>query len=220
MKCKIIRSEKHSDAIHKLVIDRNDIVFEPGNCIDLYNPLSGVKKPYSIASDIHSPYLTFYIRIFPSTTGVSQYITTLKLGDEIEVGQPFGYFTPGKNETNGKYIYIATGTGLAPFVSALQCYSHKPHLILYGVRFMADILVYPSRMRSLFKLAVSRQEGLALPKHISGYYSELPVDYPQDYTYYLCGLEEMISDTTQYLVDHGVSWDKIHVEQFYYSKPN
>jgi ferredoxin-NADP reductase len=217
MKSKIVESRKHSDSIHFIKCLRNEMAFEPGNCVDITNSRSDVRKPYSIASSPGDEHLAFYVRVFESKTGVSKYISTLKEGDEIEISDsPFGYFSPGKDQENRKYVYIATGTGLAPFLSALGHYPHKPYMILYGVRHTADILE-PAMMSHRF-LAVSREVVASCPKHVSGDFDRLPTDKPDDFTYYVCGLEEMIADTTQYLIQHGVSWDKIQVEQFYYTQ--
>lgn len=218
MICEVLSCKKYSDNIQELIISRNEIQFEPGNCIDIFNSESGIKKPYSIASSpLDNKTLRFYTRTFNSDTGVSQYITKLKAGDKIEVGEAFGYFTPGKNEENQKYIYIGTGTGMAPFMSALDFYDHKPKMVLCGVRKFADIL--PFNFNNIkVHIAVSQADvRTELPRHIISYYRLLPTDMPNDYNYYICGLEDMISECTQYLISKGVSWDKIHLEQFYYS---
>jgi len=216
MKLKVLESDRYSKFIHFIRCQRNGLIFEPGSCIDITNPNSGTRKPYSIASSPNEEeFLDLYVRIFESETGVSKYISNLKVGDEIEVGDSvFGYFTPGKDQEDKKYIYIATGTGMAPFISALRYYEHKPHMVLYGVRNMDDML--PGETTHL---AISRVDSINhTPKHVSGYFDKLPTDKPDEYTYYVCGLEEMITDTTQYLIEQGVPWDKIQVEQFYYTQ--
>jgi ferredoxin--NADP+ reductase len=216
MKTKVVNSQKISDGIHFIKCEKNSVLFEPGNCVDIINPKSGVKKPYSIASSPASKYLDFFVRVFPSDTGVSQYISTLETGDEIEIGEPFGFFTPGKDQDDGKYIYIATGTGVAPFRSALQYYEHKPHTILIGCRHYSEML-YEDPAALLYE-AYSRESDFNGPKHVTGWFNKLPTDKPEEYTYYICGLEEMITSTTEYLIDKGIPWDKIQVEQFYYAQ--
>ena len=219
MKHKVILSKNFagSNGIQELICTREGMQFEPGNCIDILNPISGIKKPYSIASSPKDENLSFFIKAYPSKNGVSQYVRTLNPGDEIEISMPFGYFTPGKDCTPGKYIYIATGTGMSPFVSAMWTYKHLPAMILYGVQTYNDILPIPAHALGLYKFAVSREDS-PLPKHLSGHFDKLPVDKSSEYEYYICGLEEMISDTLAYLLKNGVPWDKVHTEQFYYTK--
>ena len=215
MRFGIVSSKRYSEGIYELVCLRGSLHFEPGNCIDIRNPNTGIKKPYSIASAPSDKHLVFYIRVLPSEDGVSQYISTLQTGDYIESDEAFGYFTPGKNETDQKYVYIATGTGMSPFLSALTHYSHRPYAILCGVKRYSDVLPIVKGTNHLYKIAVSREPSNT-PKHVSAYYLNLPTDKPEEYHYYICGLEEMISDATQYLIEHNVPWHMIHVEQFYY----
>ena len=217
MKHKVISCKRFAGAadIYELVCTRDNMQFEPGNCIDITNPKTGLKKPYSIASSPSDDHLRFYIRTWKLSNGISKYITTLDAGDEVEIGEPFGYFTPGKNELDGKYIYIATGTGMAPFKSALTHYKHLPAMILYGVKTYSNILPIPAHALGRYNIAVSRESN-GLPTHIQGYFSKLPVDKPTEYSYYICGLEAMISDVTQFLIGNGVLWSLIHTEQFYY----
>ena len=217
MKCKVLASTRYSEAIQEIQVERNGLIFEPGNCVDILNPVSGIKRPYSIASAPKEDRLLFYARIMPSENGVSQYIANLKKDDEVEIGEAFGYFNPGKKDVDKKYIYVATGTGMAPFRSALIQYPHRPYMILYGVRTFTDMLVTTHGTFELTNIAVSRQKS-KFPKHISAYYSKFPIDKPHEYNYYICGLEDMISETTQFLMAHGVEWQKIFVEQFYCKK--
>ena len=217
MKHKVISSVQHSPNIQKLVCERLNVLFEPGNCIDVLNPLSGNKKPYSIASSPTDEFLEFFIKVIPSESGVSQYITTLKPGDEIELSAPFGFFTPGKNEIDRKYVYIATGTGIAPFRSAMRYYKHSPVMVLYGVRRYEElILSFTETFLYKYNIAVSQQPQLCFPKYISEFYHKLPTSNPEEYNYYVCGLESMISECTQYLTNKGVPWNKIFIEQFYF----
>ena len=90
MKCKVLASTRYSEAIQEIQVERNGLVFEPGNCVDILNPVSGIKRPYSIASAPKEDRLLFYARIMSSENGVSQYIANLKKDDEIEIGEAFG----------------------------------------------------------------------------------------------------------------------------------
>lgn len=221
MTSRVVNSIRWSNDIHFLSVERNGIEFEPGNCIDIINPYSKVKKPYSIASSTeYKDLLFFFTRIMPSSSGVSQYISNLKEDDIVELGEPFGYFNPGKEDTDKKYIYIATGTGFAPFRSALTSYKHRPHAIYYGCRTIHDVLPMSDDCKAICKFAYSRQKDpyMSNIKRVTEYLSEMPTNKPNEYTYYLCGLEDMISSVSQYLMDAGVPWDLIKTEQFYYSK--
>ena len=218
MKHKVIAVTQYAPDAFELVCERLGVSFEPGNCMDILNPKTGIRKPYSIASSPigpYSEYLKFYLRRFPHENGVSQYISTLKPGDEVELGAPFGFFSPGKIDEDKKYVYIATGTGISPFLSAMKTYKHKPYMVLYGVRNFQELVCAPSELDfGLYKVAISRQTS-SMPRRISEYYPILPINQPDAYNYYICGLEEMISDCTQFLISHNIPWNRIFTEQFY-----
>lgn len=203
-----------SDVLY-IACDRNGLQFEPGNCVEIINPISQIKRSYSIASSPNNcDTLEFYIRVFPSETGVSQYLTTLKRGSVLDLGEVFGYFYPGKECEDKKYVYIATGTGIAPFASAMEFYKHKPLMLLYGAR-TTETLLEPWRWQDMgidCRFAIS-QEKTIYPKRITEYLKDLPID--PSIKYYLCGIDSMIDEVSSYLIERGVSWNQIQTEQFY-----
>lgn len=201
-----------------IACERLGLSFIPGNCIDITNPISGVRRCYSIASTpTNTDLLEFYIKIFPSKSGVSQYLATLKVGDSIELGKVFGYFYPGKDCEDKKYVLIATGTGIAPFASSLEFYKHKPLMLLYGAR-TTENLIEPWRWQDMnidCKFAVSQEETV-YPKRLTQCLHLLPTD-DKSIMYYLCGVDSMIDEVSRYLIDKGIEYNKIQVEQFYQS---
>ena len=219
MKHKVISLKRFGEYTYELVCTRENIQFIPGDCVGIRNSYTTRSKPYSIASSPKEDLLRFYVKLTYTIgelqpVSVSQFVSSLRSGEEIDISEPFGYFRPGKNGENRKYIYIATGTGMAPFVSALGHYTHKPEMILYGVRYHGDIVPIPANDLGLYNIAVSNMSN-GLPKRIDAYYSMLPTDKPTEYDYYLCGLEEMISDCSQYLTQRGVPTHHIQMENFY-----
>lgn len=206
-----------SPTVYYIACERLGVEYTPGNCIDIFNPNTGNKRPYSLASSPkNEKNLEFYIRVFESETGVSKYLTTRKTGDTISLSEPFGFFTPGKDCEDKKYVYIATGTGIAPFLSALDTYSHRPLMILYGARTVPDAIEgWRLGMDCPCHFAISREET-KYPKRLTSYLDKLPT-HDKETKYYLCGLDAMIDEVTSYLTSKGVPYDKIQIEQFYQS---
>lgn len=109
--------------------------------------LPGGDKPllraYSIASANHEEQLEFFSIKVPDGKLTSK-LQSLKVGDEVLVGKkPLGSLVT-ENLLPGKNLYLlATGTGLAPFLSIIkdpEVYEQYDQLILaHGVRYASEL---------------------------------------------------------------------------------
>ncbi len=78
----------------------------------------------------------------------SNYLCDLKVGDEVKVSGPNGKrFLLPENPSEHNYLFIATGTGIAPFRGMIkellkESPSSKIHLVM-GVPFEADLIYDP-----------------------------------------------------------------------------
>lgn len=216
MKHKIINKKLLSSSTLKLDISRENIQFKPGSCVSF--KYQDVYRPYSIASSINDDYLRFYIRLFDNGT-MSSYLNKLSNGDEIESNEIFSYFAPG--QTNSKYVYIATGTGIAPFLSALKSYQHKPEIILYSARTKDDLIEYEylSQNFNTILTTTRKHENNINYGRLTEYIKYIPIipnmELSLGITYYLCGINTMIDDVSCYLTDNGIHYKNIIQEQFY-----
>lgn len=205
---KVICNVEYSPDCFELDITRNNIVYEPGACVSIYG------KSYSICSSPIKDKGTIKLLIRKFTGGKSsQRLSKLHYGSTITIGDVFNYFKPGIAK---KYCYIATGVGISPFFSALRTYEHKPEMILYGAR-TRDDLYERVWLKSNYniKFAISRDEkrfGIHSGR-VTDLLDKLPI--ADDITYYLCGIEGMITDTSKYLTDKGIPYDHIQQELFY-----
>ena len=80
-----------------------------------------IKRAYSIASsNISKDYVEFYITLVHSGA-LTPRLFNLQIGDKIWVGQRFvGMFTLDEVDENQNIVLIATGTGVAPYMSMLR----------------------------------------------------------------------------------------------------
>jgi ferredoxin--NADP+ reductase len=204
-----------SKDVFELALERDGVEFQPGNCFAISNS-NGVSRPYSASSGTNEQYLRFVIRRMPGGA-VSEWLASRVPGEEIEISQPFGWFCPGYGgEPSDPSVLIATGTGIAPFLSALRSFPDlEPAICLYGARSLADAagLDY-LRGRCPFRLCVSREE---VPGHHHGRVTDLLSEIPRHErtNYYLCGLDAMIDEASQWLQQHGVHFTHIHREVFF-----
>jgi len=100
-----------------------------------------VGRALSIASEPNASYLEFFV-VKEHDNHVS-YFTITKPGDNYDVIGPHGQFklVPGSND---KVLFIAGGTGLAPFMSMLRhlrkINAKDDVILLYSVRYPAEII--------------------------------------------------------------------------------
>ena len=96
-------------------------------------------RPYSIASGPAENELRFVIREMAGGE-VSPWLMKQKPGELIRITPPFGWFRPGQDIGDDLFVFLATGTGIAPFLSYVQTFEKAPELCLYGIRHEADAI--------------------------------------------------------------------------------
>jgi CDP-4-dehydro-6-deoxyglucose reductase len=186
-----------------------------------------ITRPYSIASPPGGNQFALCLNRVPDRL-LSSYLFELKPGEEIDMQEPFGYFTlrhPGRQA-----VFVATGTGIAPFRSMLLHYVPRtePHItLLFGARSEQGLL-YQEEFEQLasehptfrFLPTISRpgaswkgrtgrvQEHLdeALAFHMPGNASDLDV--------YVCGLREMVDNVREALKQRGLDRKQIIYEKY------
>jgi NAD(P)H-flavin reductase len=111
---------------------------------------------------------------------------------------------------------VATGTGLAPFVSMARS-NVTGFILLHGVNLASD-LYYTSEIKSAAKQYVPciSATNKVSDAHYRGRVNDYLRKYlpPGQYDFYLCGRREMIRDVTL-LVDEKFPGSHIFTEIFY-----
>ncbi len=84
------------------------------------DPDKMIRRAYSIASSSTDEYVEFYISLVRSGS-LTPRIWNLNIGDKIYMSQkPTGMFTLDQVDENQNVVLIATGTGVAPYMSMLR----------------------------------------------------------------------------------------------------
>jgi len=215
---RVLKVIHHTQDIFELHLERHNLNFAPGEYISIQTPTLDIYREYSIASGIHDDHLGFIIKHLQKGV-VTDYLASRKTGDRITVGHPQGLFRPGQSHQEGEFVFIATGTGIAPFLSYIKSYpSAPPAHFMYGVRYLRDALyfdLFQSHCPST--LVISREHVTPFPRgRVTDLLPRLPLH--QNVHYYLCGLDSMIEDVTNWLKNNGISRKQIHHEIFFYSQ--
>lgn len=204
-----------SPSVFELQLDRASMPFVPGDCMALFGADGRVSRPYSIASGNTEETMRFLIRRMPGGE-VSDYLAGVQPGQNVRVSSPFGWFRPGALARERPFVFMATGTGVAPFLSYLRSAPPaSPNAFLYGVRQAADLVDADwLRARANVQCAVSRETAPGcFAGRITGLLNTLPLQEPHDY--YLCGLDTMIDEVTAWLEARGIPIARIHRECFF-----
>ncbi len=180
--------------------------FKAGQFISIIIPGAGPKgrdlrRAYSIASSPENPLIELCVKRVDGGPGTT-YLYNLGDSSTFRGFAPYGDFV--YEPKAGKHaIFIATGTGIAPFRAMVQSehYRKEPPVTatcLLGVRTEDEVLYHEefSKLQGLkWVPTVSQPQGNwnGLRGRVTDYLRGLGADFPWlDTEYYLCGNGEMI----------------------------
>ena len=215
----ILNLEWKTSKVFELTVKRNGLKFTSGDSVALYSADGKESRPYSICSGMDESVLRFLIQRMPKGH-VSNYISNLSPGNTICISEPFGWFRPGHNMGDHPFVFIATGTGIAPFMSYLRGNPDKPpQLLLYGIRKLEDAIDLEYLQSSCkVMLAISRES--VPPYNRARVTNLLPtISFKPNTHFYLCGLDAMIDEVSAWLESSGIDFTHIHREVFFYASP-
>ena len=158
---------------------------------------------------------------------MSNFLCDMKEGDEIRCQGPFGDFIlhPPMRDT----IFIATGTGVAPFRSMLHWlladesrHQGKRLWLLFGNRYEKDIYYHDQFQRlagqhSNFHYRPTLSRGAAEWQGLRGYVQEHVPGIAQgrsDIDAYICGLDKMVKANRELLTSIGWERKSIRYEKY------
>mgnify|MGYP001239545135 CR=1 FL=1 len=210
---KVVKINHSDSGIFELILERNEIYFEPGDCVAIYSDKKK-SRPYSISSGINDKFISFLIRTVKNGE-VSEYLSKLKKNHEVRISEPFGWFKPIKCSKNEKNVFLATGTGIAPFLSYLKSYpTEPPHALFYGIRKQEDLFELNTlkKIKNLY-ISISQENSKFHKGRITDLLSSIPLS--KNNYYYCCGRESMINDVRLFLKGKGIKNNKIFNEVFF-----
>ena len=228
MQARLIESREIAPAVRHfefeaLQVDR--LEFVPGQFTSFVDMVDGkeITRAYSMAC---APTGTnrFELCLNRVEPGhLSPRLFDMKPGDRIEMRPPLGMFVLRQPPRDS--IFIATGTGIAPFRSMLQAHLHaaSPSItLLFGVRYESHLL-YRSEFEALavryphfrFWPTLTRPDA-AWKGRIGRVQAHLAesIGTRRDLDFYLCGLKEMVDDVRSVLKRQGFDRKQIFYEKY------
>lgn len=185
--------------------------FMPGQRIRI--SLAKHERDYSMISAPKASALTLCIRNIAGGA-LTSLLSTADIGTSLVINGPHGYFI--YQPSTRPAVFIATGTGIAPFCSMAKS-GIAGFTLLHGVGLPED-LYYASVFQHAAKsyvpcLSAAKKRPVHAFKGNVAEYLAQQIE-PNVYDFYLCGRREMIRDVTL-LIDERFPGSLIYTELFY-----
>lgn len=202
-----------TEATYVLRFNRNDMQFRPGQHL-----VAGVvgeeeAREYSIYSGVNDKYLEILVREVEKGT-VSCKLKKLKPGNILEIKGPYGFFMYNTQPPSfKKFIFLASGTGIAPFHSFARTFPNADYKIIHGIRTIDEAYDKDHYGEGKYISCTSRDEKGDYHGRLTGYIKE--VDFDKDVMIYLCGNSEMVYESMDILQERGFSSSQIYTEVYF-----
>ncbi len=210
--------------------------FIAGQFIQMLTPMPDKNDPtkkkelirsYSIASaPEETNFLEFCIKLVPGGA-FTPTLWNMRVGDKIDVRGPHGKFI-AHEPVDYDTVYIAAGTGIAPFWGMIQHMLSigvtRDIVLVFGVRYEDDLL-YADEFKALAQKHPNFRPifTLSRPRHPETWWGEkgyvqnhlaTHVRDPKNTKAFICGLTPMIEASVAELEKIGVTKDRIHYERY------
>lgn len=194
-------------------IPRKELQFKAGQHISVGIKGESNFREYSIFSGENENFLEFLVKEV-KTGYFTPRLRKVRIGQLLDINGPFGRFGIAKEkETTHKHIFIASGTGIAPFHSIVKTNPDLNYHMIHGVKNATEAYARNSFNQERYTLCTSR-DG-------SGNYFGRVTKYLEDTTFepethfYLCGNSKMISDAIEVIKNKGFSRANVSAEIYF-----
>jgi benzoate/toluate 1,2-dioxygenase reductase subunit len=200
------------------------LTFLPGQYVNIVVPdTGGQKRSYSFSSSPHAPEVSFLIRNTPSGLVPTYMRERAQVGAPLEFTGPVGSFY--LREVRRPLLFLAGGTGLAPFLAMLETVSHTgckyPIHLIYGVTNDPD-LVYVDKLEQVahrlpnftFACCVADEQSSYPNKGYVTRYIEPQHMHDGDVDVYLCGPPAMVDAVRNHMSEQGMTSNNFYFEKF------
>lgn len=210
---KIIEIRQLTDETFSLKLPKARFLFKAGQHISLRIHGNHQSREYSVYSGTNDEYLEVLVKEVENGYFTPR-LRKLKAGDLVEVHGPFGRFGIGPRAAEtGKFVFIASGTGIAPFRSMIRTYPELDYTLIHGVRMSKEAYDKDEYVADRYVLCTSKDAGGNYPGRLTGYLKNCT--FAKETQFYLCGNSNMIFDAIEVLKEKGFERDQIHCEVYF-----
>jgi len=213
-KSKVLVIKHLTPTAYVVRLEKNGFQFKAGQYLVLTIPGKQKAREYSIYNSIETDYIDLLIKeVNPGE--ISKEIKNIKLGTEVELAGPYGFFVLRDSElAAGKHFtFVATGTGISPFHSMILTYPQLNYKLIHGTR--NEVEAYDSGDYSADRYinCTSKTENGNFNGRVTDYILAHGVD--KSSIYYLCGNSDMVNEVTIILEHQGIMPGNIRTEIFF-----
>lgn len=209
----VVEVEPVSETACVLRLERRGLVFTPGQCVILGLPGHREQREYSIYSATAAPTLDVLIRVVERGM-VSRQLHDCKPGDAVQIEGPVGFFTIEDCDLlRERFLFVASGTGIAPFHAMVASYADLDYQMLHGVRESREAFGATTFAPDRHVVCTSRESGPGFAGRVTDYLRAHPA--PGDALCLLCGNVRMIDEVHDLLRGQGVPGDRIRAEVYF-----
>ncbi len=186
--------------------------FQPGQVIKISTHHSIPPRLYSIASGNKENEIRILYDVVPEGH-LTPELSKLKAGDKIYASHPFGKFICNED----KAYWIATGTGIAPFVSMLYSSLQNGKTLIHGGRSLRSFYYsdnFVALGQNYIRCCSQEKNNEVYNGRLTQYLQERD-DLPTDQKYYLCGSAEMVVEVRDLLISKGIPFNHIIAEIYF-----
>ena len=227
MKARLLESRELAPNTHHFEFESLDwqAAFVPGQFLSVTATIGEdeITRAYSIASPPDGNRFAFCANLVQDGH-LTPFLFSLKPGDEIDFKGPYGAFILRRPVSDS--IFVATGTGIAPFrsilLSKLREHSDRRFTLIFGVRHEYGLL-YHDEWRALAVECPNLDYQPTLtrpPDHWTGRSGRVQshtleaLGDRRQIDVYICGLREMVDDMRQQLKAIGLDRKRIIYEKY------
>ena len=192
---------------------KREYSFKAGQVIGITTDPELVPRLYSISSSELNENMELLYKVVQGGE-LTPKLNLLNPGDQLYITPPFGTFHGGSFPS----CFIATGTGLAPFLSMIRSGKINCKLLLHGSRSIEDFYEAEYLEAKLdekyIKCYTGEEEFGDFRGRVTSYIREIS-ELDPNYKYYLCGSAEMVVESREALISKGIPFQNIRSEIYF-----
>lgn len=209
---KIQEIRELTESAFVLRFDRHGLNFVAGQHILIGLDDSAELREYSVYSGENDNFLEVLVKEVEDGS-VSKQLKKLKVGDPLQVESAVGFFRISKEDIEKKLLFIASGTGIAPFHSFVKSYDELDYTLLHGIRYASEAYESENYEHHRYISCVSKDQKGSFQGRVTDYLKQNNIG--KDTLVYLCGNSDMILESKDLLEEQGISNENIFTEVYF-----
>lgn len=208
----LLYNEQLSEGVFLLGFKR-DFPFRAGQVIGIGMSADGPRRLYSICSGESDREIRILYNLVEDGF-LTPKLSDLQEGERIWITAPRGSFFT----TEGPAVWIATGTGIAPYYSMLRSGLAGDKILIHGERYLERFHFYDEFSESLgdqyIRCCTAESDESSYHGRVTDFLRESG-SLDTGIKYYLCGRAEMVVEARDLLINRGVPFENIISEIYF-----